>query len=418
MLYLPLHLFVQSPKRDTSFTVDPPTEAEISEYGRWLGLGEDDIDLLWIAKQALQTAIPVPWIECQTDDGDVFYYNAKTKESVWDHPYDSYYKSVIGRFKSGECSKEELVALVSQDWLIDGDDLRASSTENPSILPDGVTGSSPSTRRRSRPSLDNSAESPKITIKLTNEHLSILTGEELLHAPAGMASPVRNRRRSGSGAESFKHTSKVQGSKLINAPTKSETSGTDHTSDVSSIEGELQRVKDALKTNALELEVAKLKVEELTRDIRTIEADHQKRVTALTADLIKAREFIELLLGDNNTLRVKMKEALSRVVSLQKESGVGEDANRREFSESQLLFSLDEDSRSGARKANILGRLCGSTASSTNKQKPRIRRVEAKSAPVTPTAKSLDPYKELMQLLETSASVPLTLPRKSPSRIQ
>ena len=107
--------------------MEPPSDAEISEYGVWLGLGAEDKELMWIAKQALQTPIPVPWMECETENGDVFYYNTKTRESVWDHPYDAYYKAAICKYKSRECSKDELVDLVSRSWLLSSTDERATS---------------------------------------------------------------------------------------------------------------------------------------------------------------------------------------------------------------------------------------------------------------------------------------------------
>ncbi|EER03883.1 conserved hypothetical protein, partial [Perkinsus marinus ATCC 50983] len=63
-----------------------PTTEEVRDYALWLGLTDDDHDLFWIAVQALTTPIPKPWVQCQTDSGDVFFHNSKTKESVWDHP--------------------------------------------------------------------------------------------------------------------------------------------------------------------------------------------------------------------------------------------------------------------------------------------------------------------------------------------
>lgn len=374
--------------------------------------------MLWIAKQALQTAIPAPWIECQTDEGDVFYYNARTKESVWDHPYDSYYKSMIGKFKSGECSKKELVDLVSQEWLLDGDDFRSSSLENPQIKKSDASDTSPSGRRRDRSSVDISAESPRITVKLSNESLSIITGTDLLHAPAGIGSPIRNRRRSGSGGpDMIKTASRVHRTRV--SPQE----------DISSIQEELESVKETLKINTLELSVAKLKVEELTSEIRCIEAAHKERVRGLTSDLIKAREYIEILLSDNKTLRVRMSDALSRVQSLQTESlsvrdRLTDESYKREIAESRVrdveeqLLSLDENISSSAhsKSHNILGRLCGSgNWSTSSKQRiagydharsPGGKKSQVRSAPVTPGTNSPDPYKELMQLLAASSSVP------------
>jgi len=73
-----------------------PTEKEILEYGEWLGIDvEKDSDLLWISTAGLKAALPYPWKPCQTaPDGDIFYFNFETGESVWDHPCDERYRRV------------------------------------------------------------------------------------------------------------------------------------------------------------------------------------------------------------------------------------------------------------------------------------------------------------------------------------
>lgn len=67
-----------------------PTEQEIREYAEWLGMDlEADIDLLWIARDGLKAPLPQGWRPCQTADGEIFYFNFSTGESVWDHPCDT-----------------------------------------------------------------------------------------------------------------------------------------------------------------------------------------------------------------------------------------------------------------------------------------------------------------------------------------
>lgn len=405
--------------------MDPPTESEIAEYGNWLGLDAEDSDLVWIAKQALQTAIPAPWVECQTEEGDVFYYNAKTKESVWDHPYDSYYKTVIGKYKSGKCSKEELVNLVSQDWLLDGDDYRSSSKDDPSQIEKGRSGTSPSSRRRNRGFLDVSPESPKITVKLSNESLSIITGSDLLHVPSGSGSPIRNRRRSGSAPDIYKPPNRRHRGNGDNISSSQEEVAT-------SVLGEIENLKETLKVNSAELSVAKLKVEQLTNEMKAIEASNNARIHVLTTDLIKAREYIELLLVDIKTLRTRMAEALTRVQTIHKESLSVKDqlkieSNRREIAESRVL-DLEEqllsmEAPGSSSRRHIFGRLCGTTTlASSSKLKFPVTSI-SRSAPATPglNPSSIDPYKELIGLLAASSNVPptreLSPPTQSAARI-
>merc|ERR1712066_1081241 len=78
-------------------TFDPdyePTEKEVLEYAEWLGMDvERDEEFLWIAREGLKQPLPAPWRPCQADgDGEIFYFNFETGESVWDHPCDDVQK--------------------------------------------------------------------------------------------------------------------------------------------------------------------------------------------------------------------------------------------------------------------------------------------------------------------------------------
>lgn len=73
-----------------------PTDAEVREYAAWLGMDpEADSHLLWIAREGLKAPLPPGWRACQTADGEIFYFNFSTGESVWDHPCDTYYRQVF-----------------------------------------------------------------------------------------------------------------------------------------------------------------------------------------------------------------------------------------------------------------------------------------------------------------------------------
>ncbi|KAL7751732.1 hypothetical protein RI367_002731 [Sorochytrium milnesiophthora] len=77
-----------------------PTEEEIQEYAEFLGLDvENESALLWIAREGLKAPLPPAWKPCQTDKGEVYYYNFDTKESIWDHPCDDYYKKLYEKEK-------------------------------------------------------------------------------------------------------------------------------------------------------------------------------------------------------------------------------------------------------------------------------------------------------------------------------
>eukprot|EP00992_Anisonema_acinus_P008911 TRINITY_DN5096_c0_g1_i1.p1 TRINITY_DN5096_c0_g1~~TRINITY_DN5096_c0_g1_i1.p1 ORF type:complete len:425 (+),score=53.24 TRINITY_DN5096_c0_g1_i1:61-1335(+) len=84
---------------------DPPTEKEVIDYAKWLGLDPDtEPELLWLAREALTAPLPPYWRPCNTQDGEVYYFNFSTGESLWDHPMDSLFK------KSVPLEKERLQA--------------------------------------------------------------------------------------------------------------------------------------------------------------------------------------------------------------------------------------------------------------------------------------------------------------------
>ena len=72
-----------------------PTEEEILEYAKWLGMDiEKEKDLFWIAREGLKAPLPENWKPCKTGDEEIYYFNFASGESVWDHPCDEYYRKV------------------------------------------------------------------------------------------------------------------------------------------------------------------------------------------------------------------------------------------------------------------------------------------------------------------------------------
>jgi hypothetical protein len=71
--------------------------ADIEAYATYLGIDlEHERDLFAIAEAGLKAPLPAPWRACQAEgDDDLFFFNSKTGESVWDHPSDQeYFKQV------------------------------------------------------------------------------------------------------------------------------------------------------------------------------------------------------------------------------------------------------------------------------------------------------------------------------------
>jgi centrosomal protein CEP164 len=71
------------------------------EYVESLGIElPEDSDLLFLAREGLKARLPNEWKPCQGKDGQIFYFNFETGESVWDHPCDTIYRNKVLEAKS------------------------------------------------------------------------------------------------------------------------------------------------------------------------------------------------------------------------------------------------------------------------------------------------------------------------------
>jgi centrosomal protein CEP164 len=81
---------------DTDDEERSPTEDEVIEYAQFLDIDpETEPHLLWIAREGVVAPVPPPWKACTESGDDVFYFNFDTGESVWDHPSDEKYKTLV-----------------------------------------------------------------------------------------------------------------------------------------------------------------------------------------------------------------------------------------------------------------------------------------------------------------------------------
>jgi len=83
-----------------------PTEQEIIEYAKFLGMDTDkERDLFWIAREGLKAPLPTPWKPCQTKEGEIYYFHFESGQSQWEHPCDEYYKKMYDREKKKKAEK-------------------------------------------------------------------------------------------------------------------------------------------------------------------------------------------------------------------------------------------------------------------------------------------------------------------------
>ena len=77
-----------------------PTQEEMEEYAKWLGMDlQEDKHLFWVAREGLKAPLPSEWKPCQSPDGELYYFNFSTGQSVWEHPCDERHKTIFRQEK-------------------------------------------------------------------------------------------------------------------------------------------------------------------------------------------------------------------------------------------------------------------------------------------------------------------------------
>jgi hypothetical protein len=70
------------------------------QYAIYLGMDVSrDDDLLWIADLALSAPLPDGWSEHEDAKGNIFFYNAKSRLSTYEHPHDKTFRSYYQRLR-------------------------------------------------------------------------------------------------------------------------------------------------------------------------------------------------------------------------------------------------------------------------------------------------------------------------------
>lgn len=87
--------FDNSPRRS-----DPTLNQNI--MNRAIEIGMDpykDSKLFWIAEQSLKSKLPDEWMECTTEEGQVYYFNLRNEDSTWEHPALDHYRQLYQKVK-------------------------------------------------------------------------------------------------------------------------------------------------------------------------------------------------------------------------------------------------------------------------------------------------------------------------------
>jgi len=86
-------------RRNIQFLSEP---ADVLEYAVYLGMElQEDIELLWVADEALQADDPEGWDQAESPNGDTYYIHSVTQQVLWQHPLDYTYQQKYLSYKNG-----------------------------------------------------------------------------------------------------------------------------------------------------------------------------------------------------------------------------------------------------------------------------------------------------------------------------
>eukprot|EP01135_Chromosphaera_perkinsii_P003908 Nk52_evm9s262 gene=Nk52_evmTU9s262 len=382
---------------------------------------EREKDLLWIAKEGLKAPLPEGWKPCQTEEGEIYYFNFTDGRSIWEHPCDDYYREVYedekrkraetksSKKQSSKSKKKEgvksLAPLKSEKEIVTLNPISAKSKLAPVKTSKGLQ--------------NNSAESsPSIPQKVTKIPVSQTVLGESLDSPSGNGKgpelrlsskaadresplgPLKNKNAPKQGI--LKNAEKTISSLLTEQAKEIETCKSNHLFEMEALKkqqdeelrvwkekktGEHDRQKDAISIQK------KMELEQL----RKFYAGEREKIKAkLTEENKKELEEIKKKLAES--VKIQEKELLD--LKKQQESVL---AKAKEDSEKTLEKVKDDDAKE-----------IESVKKSFEKQKADLNKQHKESLERLTNANG----KEIMELSESHKALVKDLKEKNQSEIQ
>nr|XP_034303042.1 uncharacterized protein LOC105317981 [Crassostrea gigas] len=73
-----------------------PSEEEVCEYAQIIGIDpKTEPHLIYIAREGICAPLPDHWKPCKDSQGEIYYFNFDTGETIWDHPCDELYRQKV-----------------------------------------------------------------------------------------------------------------------------------------------------------------------------------------------------------------------------------------------------------------------------------------------------------------------------------
>ncbi|KAG8469146.1 hypothetical protein KFE25_007664 [Diacronema lutheri] len=75
-------------------------EEQVVQMARYLGFADDEAELLWIAREALEAPLPAGWAVASDAQGNTYYFDVKRGETRWESPTDEHFRALYRKHAS------------------------------------------------------------------------------------------------------------------------------------------------------------------------------------------------------------------------------------------------------------------------------------------------------------------------------
>jgi len=112
-----------SPRSRPAQETQLENDEELLAFAKSLGLDPQvDSDLLWVAREALDSPLPANWSAFVDPNGQLYFANLATEESSWSHPTDALFKELLAlikavRAETPPASRERRMTVVQEHLL-------------------------------------------------------------------------------------------------------------------------------------------------------------------------------------------------------------------------------------------------------------------------------------------------------------
>ena len=98
---------------------------DVMAYAEMVGMDTtEDVDLLWLADEALQAPEPVGWEQRQDPRGNTYYFNTTTNMTMMQHPVDYHYQQLYLQYKMQRTMQQNMAQMTPRSRAAAGEAIK------------------------------------------------------------------------------------------------------------------------------------------------------------------------------------------------------------------------------------------------------------------------------------------------------